>query len=75
MLQRLLNPQVATARRDANGRTRSLGINAAISNVAEIELSALARQCLDRRIRHAETLEREVTAWVADRHAAATTID
>ncbi len=44
-------------------------------NVAEIELSALARQCLNRRIADAETLEGEVAAWVADRNAAATTID
>ena len=44
-------------------------------NVAEIALSALARQCLDRRIPDAETLEREVAAWVADRNATATTID
>jgi hypothetical protein len=32
-------------------------------NVAEIELSVLARQCLDRRIGSAEELEREVAAW------------
>lgn len=32
-------------------------------NVAEIELSVLARQCLDRRIETREELEREVAAW------------
>ena len=32
-------------------------------NVAEIELSVLARQCLDRRLGSAEELEREVAAW------------
>lgn len=32
-------------------------------NMAEIELSALARQCLDRRIGDAEVLEREAKAW------------
>ena len=32
-------------------------------NVAEIELSVLARQCLGRRIDCAEELEREITAW------------
>ncbi len=37
-------------------------------NVAEIELSVLARQCLDRRIGSAEELEREVTAWEAERN-------
>jgi hypothetical protein len=37
-------------------------------NMAEIELSALARQCLDRRIGDAETLEREAKAWEGDRN-------
>ena len=32
-------------------------------NVAEIEISILTRQCLDRRIPDEETLLREVTAW------------
>lgn len=32
-------------------------------NMAEIELSALARQCLDRRIGDTETLKREAKAW------------
>ena len=39
-------------------------------NVAEIELSVLARQCLDRRIGTAELLRSEVTAWVEERNAA-----
>jgi hypothetical protein len=38
-------------------------------NVAEIELSVLARQCLDRRIGCAERLRAEVDAWVAERNA------
>jgi DDE superfamily endonuclease len=37
-------------------------------NVAEIELSVLARQCLDRRIDSAETLKREVAAWEEERN-------
>lgn len=37
-------------------------------NVAEIELSALARQCLDRRIGSAEELAAEVGAWQRDRN-------
>lgn len=37
-------------------------------NVAEIELSVLARQCLDRRIETREELEREVEAWEEDRN-------
>jgi hypothetical protein len=37
-------------------------------NVAEVELSVLARQCLDRRIESAEVLRREVAAWEADRN-------
>lgn len=37
-------------------------------NVAEIELSVLARQCLDRRIATADELRREVTAWEEPRN-------
>jgi hypothetical protein len=44
-------------------------------NMAEIELSALARQCLDRRIPDAETLKREVAAWQQQRNAAAVKAD
>ena len=36
--------------------------------MAEIELSVLARQCLDRRIETREELEREVAAWEEDRN-------
>ena len=43
--------------------------------MAEIELSVLARQCLDRRLGDRATLEREVAAWEAARNAAAATID
>jgi hypothetical protein len=44
-------------------------------DMAEIELSALAGQCLDRRLPDRATLEREVGAWETARNAAATTID
>lgn len=44
-------------------------------NMAEIELSVLARQCLDRRIPDAATLEAEVAAWVRRRNGAGATID
>jgi hypothetical protein len=44
-------------------------------NVAEIELSVLSRQCLDRRIPDAPTLEAEVAAWVRRRNDARMTID
>jgi hypothetical protein len=37
-------------------------------NVAEIELSVLARQCLDRRIPSAAELKREVSAWEEPRN-------
>lgn len=37
-------------------------------NVAEIELSVLARQCLDRRIPDGPTLVREIKAWETDRN-------
>ena len=44
-------------------------------NMAEIELSVLARQCLDRRLADRAAMAREVAAWTAARNAAATTID
>jgi len=44
-------------------------------NTAEIELSVLARQCLDRRIPDTEALKREVAAWEARRNAAAVEAD
>jgi hypothetical protein len=43
-------------------------------NMAEIELSALSRQCLDRRITDRVTLAREVTAWAQERNAHTTTV-
>ena len=39
-------------------------------NVAEMELSVLARQCLDRRIADMATLKDEVACWERDRNAA-----
>jgi DDE superfamily endonuclease len=44
-------------------------------NLAEIELSVLARQCLDRRIPDATTLTAEVAACERQRNAATTTVD
>lgn len=38
-------------------------------NVAEIELSVLSRQCLNRRIGSAEELTRELAAWQTERNA------
>jgi hypothetical protein len=43
-------------------------------NMAEIELSVLTRQCLNRRVPDAQTLATECAAWVAARNAAATPI-
>jgi hypothetical protein len=37
-------------------------------NMAEIELSALARQCLDQRIESSEKLRQEVEAWESERN-------
>jgi len=37
-------------------------------NIAENELSAMTRQCLDRRIPDIETLEQETTAWYIQRN-------
>jgi hypothetical protein len=42
-------------------------------NMAELELSVLARQCLDRRLPDQATLKTEVAAWVAARNAEAVT--
>ena len=39
-------------------------------NVAEMELSVLARPCLDRRIPDLGTLRKEVAAWPGQRKAA-----
>lgn len=44
-------------------------------NIAECELSVLARQCLNRKIDDQETLTREVRAWEVVCNAARVTID
>lgn len=44
-------------------------------NMAEIELSVLSRQCLNRRIPDKETLTAEVAAWEQARNTARTTIN
>ncbi len=44
-------------------------------NMAEIELSALARQALSRRIARQDTLEHRVAGWERQRNAAATIVD
>lgn len=44
-------------------------------NMAEIELSVLARQCLDQRIPDQEALAGEVGAWETERNAAKSTIE
>jgi hypothetical protein len=43
--------------------------------IAEIELSVLSRQCLDRRLPDRATLQTEVTAWQDRRNAAGGTVD
>lgn len=44
-------------------------------NMAELEWSVLARQCLARRIPDVATLEAEIAAWVARRNAESITVD
>jgi DDE superfamily endonuclease len=44
-------------------------------NMAEIELSVLSRQCLDRRIPDKLTLTHEVAAWERDRNTAGGRVD
>ncbi len=43
-------------------------------NMAELEFSALNRQCLGRRIADQEALQREITAWQAARNAVRATV-
>ena len=43
--------------------------------MAEIEFSALSRQCLDRRLGSAQQLEEEALIWQAHRNAAATKVN
>ncbi len=43
--------------------------------MAEIELSVLAEQCLDRRLADRATLQREVGAWQAARNASGRGVD
>ena len=44
-------------------------------NMAEIELSALIGQCLDRRIPDLETMDRHIAAWEQDRNNRESNID
>ena len=44
-------------------------------NMAEIELSVLSRQCLDRRVAYFETLAAEVAAWEERRNAPGIKVD
>jgi hypothetical protein len=44
-------------------------------NIAEIELSAMARQCLNRRIGDLETLKKEISAWATNRNLNAKSVD
>ena len=44
-------------------------------NIAEIELSVLSRQCLDRRVPDVATLQEEIRAWQEHRHRTATAVD
>jgi len=44
-------------------------------NMAEIEFSALSKQCLDRRIADMKTLAKEVYAWMKKRNRLKVTID
>jgi hypothetical protein len=44
-------------------------------NIAENELSALTRQCLNRRIPDRQTLEQETTAWYSERNQLQKSVD
>lgn len=43
-------------------------------NIAEIEISAMSRQCTKRRIPDIETLKRELTSWVKNRNKEEVTV-
>ena len=44
-------------------------------NMAEIELSVLSRQCINRRIPDEQTLSREVNAWARERNSNVVKVD
>ncbi|MEK5026013.1 MULTISPECIES: transposase [Paenibacillus] len=44
-------------------------------NMAEIELSSMTIQCLDRRIGSIDQLQREITAWEIDRNQARKSVE
>ena len=44
-------------------------------NMAEMELSVLSRQCLDRRIPDQQKLKKEVAAWVNERNAKSSSVN
>jgi transposase len=44
-------------------------------NMAEIELSVLSRQCINRRISDEDTLSKEVLAWAKERNAKVVKVD
>ncbi len=44
-------------------------------NMAEIELSALGRQCLDQRIPEKKTMEKQVRAWTSQRNKTRTRVN
>ncbi len=71
----LSSPHGQTAPRGAQLEIHYTPKHGSWLNMAEIELSVLSGQCLDRRIADDTTLKAEVTAWNRDRDAAATTID
>jgi len=50
-------------------------VNASWLNMAEIELSALSKQCLDRRIGDVDILTTEVKAWTAERNQKGITVN
>jgi len=50
-------------------------VNASWLNMAELEMAALSKQCLDRRIGDVQTLTREVKAWNAERNQKRITVN
>lgn len=58
-----------------NSTTRYSPKHASWLNIAQIELSALCGQCLNRRIPDRKTMRREIKAWDRDRNNHQTKVD
>ncbi len=68
-LYEAIDPADARRIQDTSLSFITLPLHGSWLNMAEIELSVLSRQCLERRIPDKEFLQREVAAWSERRSA------